>query len=97
MVGAHGSIDGKPTEVTCILSLSAPPSSQQEEPLLDQFYRLIHGGAVNSWFYSFTQIPGADVHIIARETATQAMTEGIEEIQLLLQILRPPANVRKSQ
>ena len=91
VVEVHGSSASGPLEADCLLSLSGPPPSQQNEPVVAQFYRLIHGGAVNSWKYSITQIPGINESIMFRETATQAMTEGIEELQILIQTLPPPS------
>jgi Sel1 repeat len=87
LVEVHGNTIANPFELDCVLSLSAPPPSQQDEPTVDQFYRLIHGGAVNSWEFALTQTPGASESTMHRETATQAMVEGIEEISVLLQLL----------
>jgi hypothetical protein len=90
VVEVHGSSANEPMQAYCILSLSGPPPSRQNEPLLDQFNRLIHGGSVNSWAYSLTQIPGVNSSVFFRETATQAMTEGIEEMAVLLEKISPP-------
>jgi TPR repeat protein len=97
IIEVHGSKDDGPTEVACVLSLTAPPSSQQNEPVIDQFYRLIHGGAVGSWAYTVIWPDANEDGILFRETATQAMTEGIEEMQLLVQTLHPLDDTHKKQ
>jgi hypothetical protein len=94
----HGTDSAYPMEAECLLTLGQPPESQQDdESALGQFYSLIHGGQVSSWTFSFTQIPGNDQTVMYRETATQAMTEGIEEIQALVQLLAPPGPSQSTQ
>ena len=58
IVAVHGSSAANPMELDCILSLGGPPS-HDNEPVLEQFNRLIHGGTVNAWAYTVTQIPPA--------------------------------------
>jgi len=90
----HGDTDKAPMEADCILVLGDAPREQQDEPVVNHFYRLIHGGAVRTWSFSMTQIPGIAQSALMRETATQAMTEGIQEMQLLVQTLYSPGGPR---
>jgi hypothetical protein len=92
LVEVHGSSTTRPMELDCLLSLSGPPPSQQNEPVIDQFYRLIHGGTVGAWGYSLIQLPGANESTMHRETGTQAVIQGVEEMALLLEIISPPSN-----
>ena len=86
-------IEANPNGVTCMLSLSDPPPSQQNEPVLNQLSRLIHGGAVTSWFFSIIQMPGNDdTPQIVRQTATQAMIQNVERLAVLLQSISPSSN-----
>jgi hypothetical protein len=90
-------VSASPNELTCMLSLGDPPSSQRNEPVLNQFSRLIHGGAVRSWFFSIIQVPGKDdTPMILRQTATEAMIQGIEEVAVLVQTVSPANNPQTS-
>ena len=79
-------------EATCMLSLAPPPSSQQNDPILAQVSRLIHGGAVSQWVFSYIRIPGGEDTFLVRETATQAMIQGIQEVAVVLEAVDPPSS-----
>ena len=96
LLAARGSI-----EVDCILSLSLPQSRENKsdvDQFLDQFSfpGVIHGGAVNSWAYSIYSIPGGKADRIQRQTATEAMIQGVQEIAALMQTLSPPTKPQAS-
>jgi hypothetical protein len=97
VVAVHGSSATRPMQADCILSLGAPPPSQQNEPLLAQISRLIQGGGVGTWTYSIVQVPGIDRSVMYRETAAQAMTEGAEQLAAIVQALSPPSGAQRSR
>src|SRR5690349_19799883 len=51
-VGISGDDPSKPFEIQCILNLNSAPPPQPGEPVIQQFYRTLHGGAGSSWPYT---------------------------------------------
>lgn len=90
IVAVRGSDLDRPTELDCILSLSGPPPSREDEPVLQQIDRLVHGGAISNWGYTISQMRATSNNFLLRESASEAMVEGIEQIQRLYELLFPP-------